>query len=358
MRLLFTVVRQKKLVPNKKLVCPRVCFFVFWKCFVLFVYGPPEFLLLLLEQGESALEDHTRDFLDLAYLTHYPDDCLCTFYKVSLNLNGPRRNFAAYVEWVLVSCNSAFINRPRWQGFHQPPTPDPEPSQASPCCVEHQPEPTADRAPEPTATDEPSPREATELRIAPEPEPHTTSDQVREPAPTHAMVDETVERMRAEVSPRPLHHRWGWAEPGLWGLNWRLLGNTLSPFIWIFFLSWYGQSQPQPQWSSKEFCRLCGVGAGELQLSIHKSASLTRISPAPHSGPRAQPSITLLREHQPEPTADRAPEPTATDEPSPREATELRIALEPELTQHLTRCESRHLRTQWWMRQWSAWEQR
>ncbi len=35
----------------------------------------PEFLLLLLEQGDRSLEDHTRLFLLLANATSYPDDC-------------------------------------------------------------------------------------------------------------------------------------------------------------------------------------------------------------------------------------------------------------------------------------------
>ncbi|KAI2663501.1 Chromatin-remodeling ATPase INO80 [Labeo rohita] len=76
-----------------------------------------------------------------------------------------------------------------------------KPKQASSCCPEQQPEPTADGEPAPAVTDEPSPRGATELRITLEPEPHLSCDQVRELATMHVTVDETVERESAEESP-------------------------------------------------------------------------------------------------------------------------------------------------------------
>lgn len=44
-----------------------------------------EFLFLLLEQGEHSHENHTKDFVDFTKETHYPDDCLITFYRVVLN---------------------------------------------------------------------------------------------------------------------------------------------------------------------------------------------------------------------------------------------------------------------------------
>lgn len=44
----------------------------------------PEYLLLLLEQGERSLEDHARLFLLLANTTGYPDEALCSFYDASL----------------------------------------------------------------------------------------------------------------------------------------------------------------------------------------------------------------------------------------------------------------------------------
>ncbi|KAI2656087.1 Chromatin-remodeling ATPase INO80 [Labeo rohita] len=88
-----------------------------------------EFLFLLLEQGEHSHENHTKDFVDFTKETHYPDDCLITFYLDD----------------------------------DTSPTLDPELSPPSPHCAEHQSEPTADGEPEPTVTDEPSPERATEL---------------------------------------------------------------------------------------------------------------------------------------------------------------------------------------------------
>ncbi len=69
----------------------------------------PKFLLLMLEQGDRYLEDHTRLFLMLANATSYPDDAICAFYDASLNTtcralsseDGPREDFATYVEWTL-----------------------------------------------------------------------------------------------------------------------------------------------------------------------------------------------------------------------------------------------------------------
>ncbi len=66
-------------------------------------------LLLILEQRSLSLEDHSRLFMEIANLTHYPDYCLCTFYKTSLNdkcrswlsRDGPQGNFTIFVEWAL-----------------------------------------------------------------------------------------------------------------------------------------------------------------------------------------------------------------------------------------------------------------
>ncbi|KAL0181141.1 hypothetical protein M9458_023547, partial [Cirrhinus mrigala] len=80
------------------------------------------------------------------------------------------------------------------------PTLDPVSNPPSPHSMELQPKPTADGEPKPSATDEPSPSRATELRIAPKPEP-VTSDQVREPAILLATEGITVERKEAEESP-------------------------------------------------------------------------------------------------------------------------------------------------------------
>ncbi|XP_042573568.1 fibroblast growth factor 12-like isoform X1 [Cyprinus carpio] len=48
----------------------------------------PEYLLLLLEQGDKALKDHTRLFLLLANTTIYTDNELCAFYE-PLSKDGP-----------------------------------------------------------------------------------------------------------------------------------------------------------------------------------------------------------------------------------------------------------------------------
>ncbi|KAL0173680.1 hypothetical protein M9458_029648, partial [Cirrhinus mrigala] len=45
----------------------------------------PAVLVLLLEQGDRSLEDHTMDFVFLANLTHYPDSYLCSFYHTGVN---------------------------------------------------------------------------------------------------------------------------------------------------------------------------------------------------------------------------------------------------------------------------------
>ncbi len=62
----------------------------------------------------------TRLFLVLASLTTYPDDALCVFYDASLNIacrapsseDGPRANFAAFVEWTLGRHGSPFTRLP------------------------------------------------------------------------------------------------------------------------------------------------------------------------------------------------------------------------------------------------------
>ncbi|KAL0161830.1 hypothetical protein M9458_041226, partial [Cirrhinus mrigala] len=76
--------------------------------------GHPAVRILLLEQGNRSLEDHTKDFVFLAPMTHYPDSSLCSFYRTGLNpttrvqlsRDGPRESLAAYIEWVLVSSRS------------------------------------------------------------------------------------------------------------------------------------------------------------------------------------------------------------------------------------------------------------
>ncbi len=110
----------------------------------------PEFLLLLLEQGDRSLEDHTRLFLLITNTTSYPDDALCSFYDASLNTasralsseDGPQKDFAAIGEWTLASkgsplpiCHVDNLARS---------TSDPVPSPPSHRCMERMPEPTTD----------------------------------------------------------------------------------------------------------------------------------------------------------------------------------------------------------------------
>ncbi|KAL0149434.1 hypothetical protein M9458_055222 [Cirrhinus mrigala] len=193
----------------------------------------PAILLLLLEQGNRSLVDHTRNFVHLVPLTHYPDSSLCAFYRAGLNIatkallsgDGPRESFADYIEWVLVSCRSSLTAEDDTS-----PTQDPEPNQPAPRHAEFEPEPTAD--------DEPEPR-ATELKIATEPEPYT-SDQVREPATATVTRECNMEQVRAMESPAHCTTAWGELDndsgnlidfstealENNWGLNRLLYGNT------------------------------------------------------------------------------------------------------------------------------------
>ncbi len=165
----------------------------------------PEFLLLLLEQGDKSLEDHTRLFLMLANATCYPDGTLCSFYNASLNTtcralsseDGPRGDFAAYVEWTLARNGSPLTVCPEDDLARS--TPDPEPSPPSPCGAKHQPEPTDDGEPFPAVICEPAQSRATERKIAPEVEPNP-SDQVREPATVPTTREPAVDGVSAEWS--------------------------------------------------------------------------------------------------------------------------------------------------------------
>ncbi|KAI2647234.1 Opioid growth factor receptor [Labeo rohita] len=133
----------------------------------------------------------------VAHTTSYPDDALCAFYDVSLNAScrapssedGPRADFAAFVEWTLARNRSSFpaCSMKNLAGA----TPDPEPSQPSPRHAEHAHEPTVGGKPEPRAT---------ELPIAMESELHEPSDQVPEPAIVTATVGISVEHEYAEDS--------------------------------------------------------------------------------------------------------------------------------------------------------------
>ncbi len=134
----------------------------------------PEFLLLLLEQEDRSFEDHTRLFLFLANTTSYPDDALFSFYDTSLNTacralsseDGPRKDFAAFIEWTLAR-NGLPLTVSQEDDLARS-TPDPEPSPPSPRGMEHQPEPTDDGEPFPAAICEPARSQATERMIVPE----------------------------------------------------------------------------------------------------------------------------------------------------------------------------------------------
>ncbi|ROL49314.1 hypothetical protein DPX16_15640 [Anabarilius grahami] len=91
----------------------------------------PAAALLCLVQRDRSLESHTLDFLELACQTHFPNRSLCVFYHSSLSErswarlpgSGPRKDFAAFVEWVLASNNSPFIIGPAEENFATSPTP-------------------------------------------------------------------------------------------------------------------------------------------------------------------------------------------------------------------------------------------
>ncbi|KAI2649134.1 Cell surface glycoprotein [Labeo rohita] len=106
--------------------------------------------------------DHTKDFLDLAHLTHYLDSCLCMFYYVGLN-TATKVMLSGHAEEDIAST-----------------TPEPQTSQPSSCCREQLPEPT---------------------NIAPEPEPQESSDQVCEPATSLVPEDILVEIEGLKGSP-------------------------------------------------------------------------------------------------------------------------------------------------------------
>ncbi|KAI2667079.1 Mitochondrial inner membrane protein OXA1L [Labeo rohita] len=165
----------------------------------------PEFILLRLKQGDLPLEGYTIMFQLIAHTTSYPDDALCAFYNASLNAScrapssedGPRADFAAFVEWTLAR------NKPSFPACSlenlASATLDPEPSQPPPRHAEPEPEPTADGSHATSATEEPLPIGATERAIATELE-EFASDQVREPATIPATVDVPDGREGAEDS--------------------------------------------------------------------------------------------------------------------------------------------------------------
>ncbi len=194
-------------------VYPPFCFpyfpsvFFFPLCFPMEPLLRPKFLLLL-EQEDRSLEDHTRLFRFLANTTSYPDDALCSLYDASLNTacralsskDGPREDFAAFVEWTLAR-NGSPLTVSQEDDLARS-TPDPEPSPPSPHGTEHQPEPTDDGEPFPAVICEPARSRATERMIVPEVEPNP-SDQVREPATMPTTREPAVDGVSAEWSSAP-----------------------------------------------------------------------------------------------------------------------------------------------------------
>ncbi len=144
----------------------------------------------------------------LANTTSYPDDALCSFYDASLNTacralsseDGPREDFAAFVEWTLTR-NGSPLTVSQEDDLARA-TPDPEPSPPSPRGMEHQPEPTDDGEPFPAAICEPARSRATERMIVPEVQPYP-SDQVREPATVPITREQAVDGVSAEWSSAP-----------------------------------------------------------------------------------------------------------------------------------------------------------
>lgn len=111
--------------------------------FVHFCFLMDHLAAMTLHENRSP-EEHLEEFLGLAHQTTFPDDCLYTFLRTGLDTTtreqlsreGHRGSFMDYVEWVLVSCGSPLTVFCA-DADDTSPTPDPEPSQTSPCCTEH-----------------------------------------------------------------------------------------------------------------------------------------------------------------------------------------------------------------------------
>ncbi|XP_067282173.1 uncharacterized protein [Pseudorasbora parva] len=124
----------------------------------------PDVQLFWLEQGDRSLEAHTRDFL-----SRFPDRSLSHFYcaglsersKARVQADGPKEDFATFMEWVLVHNHLPFTIVPAEEDSGTSPTPPPpETSHPPPTTtgIKEVPEPTADRGDRTAAIDEPSPR--------------------------------------------------------------------------------------------------------------------------------------------------------------------------------------------------------
>ncbi|ROJ25322.1 Sodium- and chloride-dependent betaine transporter [Anabarilius grahami] len=132
---------------------PNYIFMLCWK------YLTP-LISLCLEQRDGSLERHLEDYLNLAHLTTFPDDCLCSFLIAGLNTS-----------------TRAQLSDDK----------------------DRQHEPTSGHVSDSAATFEPAPSGATKLNNTTEPELHV-SDQVCKPAATSITEGVLVDIQVMEVS--------------------------------------------------------------------------------------------------------------------------------------------------------------
>ncbi|KTF97464.1 hypothetical protein cypCar_00023353 [Cyprinus carpio] len=138
-----------------------------------------------------------QDEFDMLYLQDFPDHSLCAFYYASLSErckarlpgNGPKEDFATFMEWVRENNGSQFTVCPPEEDISSP-TPEPETSQLSSRCAEQVLQPTT----------EPKPDMITEPIIAPELGLESATDQVCELA-TPCIVGVLVEIEGLEGGP-------------------------------------------------------------------------------------------------------------------------------------------------------------
>lgn len=117
----------------------------------------PAVSLLLLEQRDRFLKDHTRNFLDLAFLIHFPNSPLCVFlqHQPKKACKGTPAHGRSPREFCLIcgvgagNCGWPFTIR-LVEECNASPRQCREPSQPSAMpTMEQKPEPTIDTEPEP-----------------------------------------------------------------------------------------------------------------------------------------------------------------------------------------------------------------
>ncbi|XP_051517792.1 uncharacterized protein LOC127419966 isoform X2 [Myxocyprinus asiaticus] len=90
--------------------------------------------ILLLKQGDRPVEDHVREFLELANLVHYPDRSLVVFFRTGMNSAlkelmppaDPHWTLCEYVEKALEHCSSHYT-------VDYGGNPGPKPASSAPC---------------------------------------------------------------------------------------------------------------------------------------------------------------------------------------------------------------------------------